>query len=488
MKTLLVTGRLAEPDVRKAALRIDAEVLTLPVDVAQFITPKMATEQIKATSSAYERIIFPGFVRFDVTTVEDAVKMPCFKGPKYASDIVEVIKKGIKLSKNEPADSLLEKSGRERYIRAARESEKTRAKFSIGMLKIGQDFPPRIVAEIVDAPLLSEEDALARARYYLDSGADIIDVGAIAGEDSSEKLFKIVKSLKRKLTAPISIDSLNPDEINAGVDAGANMVLSLNNENIRDVQKWPDVAYVVIPDGNAQSLMHNLREAEKAGFCKIIADPILSPPFRVVESLYHYQDFRRLYKTQPLMMGAGNVVELMDADSIGINALLAEAAVELDVSLVLTTENSEKTRGSVRELKRALEMSFLAKSIGTQPKDLGFNMLLAKGKAPGGRLDFGSAKIIWVSKPDTAYAPDPKGHFTIFVDFDKNLIIAAHYKDGHDTVFEGGNAEAISKKILESGVVSSQEHAAYLGRELQKAEMCLRFKKGYLQDEDLAGL
>jgi dihydropteroate synthase-like protein len=486
-KILLLTGRLAEAEVQKAAERLDADVLAVPVDVAQFITPRMAADKIKDTDRPYEKVILPGLVRFDAAEVEKEVRIPCFKGPRYASDIVEVIQKGVRLSKTEPADSILEKTGRERYARAAADAEKQKPRFNIGMLKIGQGFPPKIIAEIVDAPLLSEEEALARAQYYLDSGADIIDVGAIAGEDNSEKLFKIIKFLKRKLLAPVSIDSLNPKEINVGIDAGANLVLSLNSENMRAVQKWPDVAYVIIPDGNMQSLLHNMREAEKLGFAKLVIDPVLSPPFRAVESLSQYYDFRKLYKSHPMMMGVGNVVELIDADSTGVNGLIGAAAVELDMQLLLTTENSNKTRGSVRELKRAIEMSFLAKSLGTQPKDLGFNLLFAKGKTPGDRAEFAGQLV---KAPDKAakFKQDPKGNFTITVDFAKSKIIAAHVKGRCDFVFEGAGAESLCKKILESGLVSSGEHAAYLGRELQKAEMSLKFKRGYVQDDELPGL
>jgi len=485
MKILLVTGRLAEQEVRKAADRLGAGVLVLPVEVAQFITPRAAVEKLRS-SNGYNTVIFPGFVRFDVSEVEKEIKIPCFKGPRYSSDIVEVIQKNIRLSKTEPADAFLKASGRERYKRAVADAEKERPRFNIGMLKIGAGMPPRIVAEIVDAPLLTDEQVLRRAEYYLKSGADIIDIGAVAGEDNSERIRSIVKFLKHKIKAPISIDSLNPKEINAAIDAGANMVLSLNSENMRHVEKWPDVAYVVIPDGNIQSLLQNLKDAEKLGFQKIIADPILSPPFRVAESLYQYFDVRRLYKTQPMLMGVANVAELMDADSIGVNALLAELAVELGISLLLTTENSPKTRGSVRELKKALEMCFLARSLGTQPKDLGFDLLVAKGKAPG-EVIRPDAQLI-EAKENTKFKPDDKGYFTISVDLNKGKIIAAHYKKGYDIVFEGEGAEAISKKIIESRLLSRQEHAAYLGRELQKAEICLKLGKAYVQDEELFGL
>jgi dihydropteroate synthase-like protein len=279
---------------------------------------------------------------------------------------------------------------------------------------------------------------------------------------------------------------LNPSEINAGIEAGAELVLSLCSENMGEVKAKPGVAYVVIPD--SKPLSENLKSAEKLGFKNLIADPILSPPFKVTESLLHYKGLRTADKKRPMMAGVGNVVELIDADSTGVNGLLAAMAVELDVSLLLTTENSSKTRGSVRELRRALDMCFLARSIGTQPKDLGFDLLMAKGKGPGERVDVSGVKTI-LAGVSPVFTMDPKGPFTIFLDFKKGKILAAHSgSGGYDAVIEGETAEAVSKKIITEGLVSSLEHAAYLGRELEKAEIFLKLRKGYVQDDEFEGI
>lgn len=488
IELLLITGRLAEPEVRKAAVELRSDVSVMPVDVAQFITVSMAADAIKSSTggSHYSKIIFPGLVRFDTGEVEKLVKMPCFKGPRYASDLTEVIRANIRLSQTEPADFLLERHGKARLMEALAKAENKKPEFLIGSLKIGQGFPPRIIAEIVDAPLLTKEQALARAQYYLNSGADIIDVGAIAGEDNSAKLAELVAFLKQKLSVPISIDSLNPKEINAGIGAGADLVLSLCSKNMGDVEARQDVTYVVIPD--SEPLGENLRSAEKLGFKNLIADPILSPPFKTTESLLHYKGLRTVDQKRPMMMGAGNVIELIDADSTGVNGLLAAMAVELDVSLLLTTENSSKTRGSVRELKRALDMCFLARSLGTQPKDLSFDLLMAKGKGPGENVDVSGVKVI-VAGPSPSFTIDPKGPFTIFLDFKRGRIIAAHSgSSGYDAVIEGDDAESVSKKIIKDGLVSSLEHAAYLGRELEKAELFLKLRKGYVQDDEFEGI
>jgi len=452
----------------------------------------MAATAIKKLAKNYASVIFPGMTHFDVSAVEKAIHAPCFKGPVHASDIVKVVKSGVKLSKKEPADLVMEKSGVKEYNWRVRRAELGKADIVIGGTKLSRLMPPRILAEIVDAPLLSDKQVLERAQYYIDSGADMIDVGAIAGDENTRRLGEIVKLLKSKLKVPVSIDSLNPKEINAAIVAGADLVLSLDSKNMKSIskslRKSDNVAYVVIPDAQ-KSLKENLAAAQKLGFRDLIADPILRPPFGIAHSISDYFGIRKFNKSVPMMMGASNVVELMDADSVGINALLAAIAVELGVSLLLMTENSEKTRNSVREMKRAIGMCFLAKSKGCLPKDLGFDLLLAKSKRGGGVINLSGVNVVTITGDDTGFVLDSKGYFKIHVDFKKGVIIAAHYKDETtDFVFEGKSAEAISKKIIKSGMVSSLEHAAYVGRELERAELYLRLKKNYVQDEAFLGL
>ena len=46
MKTLLVTGKLAEGRVKRVAEKFDADVAVLPVSVALFMTPKIIFETL----------------------------------------------------------------------------------------------------------------------------------------------------------------------------------------------------------------------------------------------------------------------------------------------------------------------------------------------------------------------------------------------------------------------------------------------------------
>jgi len=92
---------------------------------------------------------------------------------------------------------------------------------------------------------------------------------------------------------------------------------------------------------------------------------------------------------------------------------------------------------------------------------------------------------------------DPSGFFTIFVDKDRQEIVVEFYesvaKDKSKKVATGKlgmvvcgtSAEAICHTISREELVSRVDHATYLGRELQKAEVALRYKLDYTQDEEI---
>jgi tetrahydromethanopterin S-methyltransferase subunit A len=79
---------------------------------------------------------------------------------------------------------------------------------------------------------------------------------------------------------------------------------------------------------------------------------------------------------------------------------------------------------------------------------------------------------------------DPAGFFVIYVDGEGMRIVAEHYENrGMMTaVVEGLDATSIYCTAVEMGLVSRLDHAAYLGRELSRAEMSLRRGMEYVQD------
>lgn len=85
---------------------------------------------------------------------------------------------------------------------------------------------------------------------------------------------------------------------------------------------------------------------------------------------------------------------------------------------------------------------------------------------------------------------DPNGFFVVSLKPQEKKIVVEHLKDGKTTKkVVGDSALDICYKIGQMQMVGNfeqtVEHAMYLGRELQKAELCLKNQLAYEQDGDL---
>ena len=226
---------------------------------------------------------------------------------------------------------------------------------------------------------------------------------------------------------------------------------------------------------------------------RYVADLILDPvnSSSIVESIIACHEFHKTNKA-PMFFGVGNVTELMDADSGGVNVLLAGIGMELGVSILFTPEESGKTRGSVYELSTASKMMFLAKNRKSIPKDLGINMVVFKDKHKRNDVivnELDEIPEIRQSKP-MKFIRDKAGSFKISVDYgttvSESRIIATHFKKNKaDLVISGSTAKEIYEEIISKELVTRMEHAAYLGSELKKAEIAMITGKDYVQDFEL---
>lgn len=79
---------------------------------------------------------------------------------------------------------------------------------------------------------------------------------------------------------------------------------------------------------------------------------------------------------------------------------------------------------------------------------------------------------------------DPAGYFVVFPDCGRRLLMLEHYRnDGVlDVVVEGASAAELYIPAIERGMISRLDHAAYLGRELARAEHSMRTGEAYFQD------
>ncbi len=516
---LLVTGQLAKVLVERYAQESsrDFKVLDLPIPVASLLTPRyMAYELGKRRLGDFEAILVPGMVNGDVSRVEEVTGISTYKGPKHAADLPIVLEAfgRVELSKSIPACELLKEELQQKALRDMDAIESHRESLlgrpcntSIGSLAIGKDFPMRVLAEIVDASKKSDEEIISEARYFVESGADMVDVGMVAGISQPEEVERVVKAVKRAVDVPVSIDTIDSLEAESGVDAGAEMILSVDGGNIEEMARFASEVVVVViptnhrlgyfpkmPEERVEALEKNIDEARRLGMKRVIADPILDSVGMpgIVNSIVAYYRFGKKHPNVPLLCGVGNVTEMMHADTLGVNALAAGVASELGVDIVLTTEVADHTRGCVSELATASKMMFLAKRRASVPKDLGVNMLKMKEQKTR-ELPYdpelersGKVKVIETETIERRRVRDPKGYFKIMVDRKERKIAAIHYPkygiEEIDLIVKGRSAIDVYERILEKGLMSIHDHAAYLGYELGKAEVALKIGKSYVQD------
>ena len=67
----------------------------------------------------------------------------------------------------------------------------------VGKLAVGKDFPMRVLAEIVDAALMPDDEIQRLAKHFVNMGADLIDVGMVAGESRPSDAKRGVEAVKK---------------------------------------------------------------------------------------------------------------------------------------------------------------------------------------------------------------------------------------------------------------------------------------------------
>lgn len=80
--------------------------------------------------------------------------------------------------------------------------------------------------------------------------------------------------------------------------------------------------------------------------------------------------------------------------------------------------------------------------------------------------------------------PDPAGYFVVYPDARGARLVLEHYTKAGvlDCVIEGNSSSALYSTAVERKLLTRLDHAAYLGRELARAEHSLRTGEIYVQD------
>lgn len=432
---LFLTGRLARRSLEQvlqgmAPTGFDYTVHDLGISVAGLMTTDMILRRLDGAMGA-TRMVLPGRCRGELEPLVSRFGIPVERGPDDLKDMPQF------------------------FGRAA-----TRPDLSQHRV--------RIFAEIVEAAQVSVARIVERAGYYRDCGADVIDLGFLPGE-RFDHLEEAIAELKR-MGLQVSVDSLAPEDLIRGGRAGADYLLSLHEGTLHVAEEVASTPVLVgQPAQDLGSLERALEAMDKRGR-SVLCDPILEPiHFGFTESIVRYRDFRAKYPEVPMMMGIGNLTELTDADTAGINALLFGIISELGIDAVLATEVSPHARSAVREADRARRIMFWAGGHNRLPKDVDDSLMNLHERRP---FPYTAAEIAGFA------AAVKDANYRIQV---SEAGVHLYNRDGLLT--EGDPYDFFPR--LREALGGDAGHAFYLGVELARAQIAWRLGKRYDQDEDL---
>lgn len=432
-RVVLVTGSLAEPRVKRVAEQVASDTLepvvaNVGVKVAALMTTDIVERRLTLPEGA-DRVVMPGRFRGDLERLSDFFGTRFERGPDEVADLPEYLghaKEQVDLSQHNVT----------------------------------------IFAEIVDATLMTPGEIVARSRMLRADGADVIDLGCLP-DSPFPHLEEAIAALHAD-GVRVSVDSFNAEELSRATKAGADFLLSLSEKTIAIADEGPAVPILVSAGAADADSLDRVIDMMIAKNRPYYADPILDPiHYGFAASVARYVDLRRRRPDVPILMGIGNVTELTDADTTGINALLMGLCSELDITAVLAVQVSPHCRTAIREFDRARREYFAARKANSLPQGFGGGLMALRD-----RKGFASTS----EEIKTLASQIRDANYRIEVAEDG---IHIYNKNGHHVSDDPFQLFPHLDTRADAG------HAFYLGVETARAEIAYRLGKRYAQDEPL---
>jgi dihydropteroate synthase-like protein len=430
---LFLTGRLAERNLHRVLEAMQPapfrhSVLALSLQVAGLMTSDMILRRLQDTGGV-DRVMVPGRCRGNLEALASHFGVPFVRGPDDLKDLPRYFgREGtpIDLSRHDV----------------------------------------RIFAEIIDAPNMSLAAILDQANAFRKAGADVIDLGCLP-ETPFTHLEDAVASLRTAGFA-VSVDSMDSQELLRGGRAGADFLLSLKEETLWIADEVASTPVLIPSTPSDMESLYRAMEAMDRKSRDYLADPIIEPiHFGFVESLVRFRDLRKRLPDVKILMGTGNLTELTEADTIGMQAILMGIISELRITNILTTQVSAHACGVIREADQARRVMYAAREAGDLPQGFGETLLALHSLDP----------FPWTTEEIAATAAEIKDpSFRVQISPDGLHI---YNRDGMRTATDP------FKLFPHLGLEHDGSHAFYLGVELARAQIAWQLGKRYVQDREL---
>ncbi len=433
-RLLFLTGHLAYPRLERMVAGFgeaarDWRIQDIGVKVAALMTQDIILRRLPRPVVA-DRVILPGRCRADLEALSQEFGVRFERGPEEIADLPGYLGRG-------------------------------------GVAPDLSRYDMRIFAEIVDASKMSAAEVLEKARELTRAGADVIDLGCLP-DTPFDHMEETIAALKAE-GLRVSVDSANVAELQRAVAAGADHLLSLDEETLAILPDNAALVPVLVPrpHGDLDSLQRAARIARARGI-DFILDPILDPiHFGFAASIARYVELRAREPEAEIMMGTGNLTELTDADTSGITAAMLGICSELHIRHLLTVQVSPHTRRTLQEHDAARRLMYAARADRALPKGYSDALLQVHDKRPYAATPAEIAELARELRDS---------NFRIETTQDGVHIFAKRF-------------HAVEKDAMalfpHLNVEHDGAHAFYLGAELMKAELAFKLGKRYRQDEPL---
>jgi len=431
-KIMFITGKLAERQLRRILKAMKPEfsykINQIGVNVAALMSENILMRRI-IKDDEIDKIIVPGKFRGDLEKLSRFFKVPVERGPDDLKHLPDYF--GL--------------DGYEENL---------------------TEYDCLIFSEIVDATILSTSQILERANQYRKDGANIIDLGCMPDTNFSH-LEETIFKLKRE-GFKVSLDSADDNELLRGGKAGADYLLSISEKNFSITEHVNSVPILIPTEpGNFVSLERLVKKfvKEKKLF---YADPILDPiHYGFVESINRYRELRKKFPKINILMGTGNLTELTDSDSSGVNTILMGLVSELNINAVLVVQVSNHCRNSIKETDKARKLMYFAKKNQRLPIGIDKNLMCLIDRKLDRMKDNEISEIKSLVR-------------------DKNFRIILSNKGinvFNSEMHQIGSDPYDFYDYLK--VEDDSSHAFYLGVEIARAQIALQLGKNYNQDNEL---